>query len=149
MFEFFKNLFVSIFRRSDLKKARKDLDRWAVVIKAEGIHGMRKFMSQFKWRKESTDWTPDGPEVVVANGYKDDCDGAAVLAKWAFHQLGMPSHYYRLKGKTNHRICVTDNLKWFTSNGDVVEIPDNMVMERYVLKWGWHRAKGYEKVVRV
>lgn len=148
MYEFFKNLYIHIFKKSDLKKAEKELDRWKVIIQSEGIHGLRKMMSKFKWKKESSDWTPDDPAIVVMNGWKDDCDGAAVLAKWGFRQLGLSSDFYRLKGSSNHRVCITSDKKWFVSNSSVVEIT-SPEWRTFVLTWNWHSTKKYTSIQKI
>ncbi len=146
MYEFLRNLYISIFKKDELKRAKKELDSWQHVIQSEGIHGLRKFMSKFKYKKEDHDWTPDGPEYVVMAGWRDDCDGAAVLGRWGFKQLGIWSQFVRLKGATNHRICITESRKWFTSNSNVVEVPDPAKWQEYVLTWGWHKQKGYTRI---
>ncbi len=150
MYEFLKNLIIAVFKKDDMKEARKELNRWRPIIQAEGITGMKRFMAQFKYRKEDRDWTPDKPEMVVMAGWRDDCDGAAVLGKWAFKQMGMDSDFYRLKGKTSHRICVTTCQRFFTTNGTVVEVPEYAKWPlNYILTWGWHRDMGYQSIRKI
>lgn len=93
------------------------------AIRFKNINDIENFMSAFTWTKDSFhDWYP-WITTVFARMFHDDCDGAAVMAHWAFAQLGIRSRIiglYSADGKLGHAICVTNDNMIMTSNERVV-----------------------------
>ena len=86
---------------------------------------VRLLMRQFIWTEDRfIDWQP-WIITLFHKQFKDDCDGAAVLAKWALHQVGVESRIIRLwkKGSTEgHSVCVSNDNKIIISNDDYSDI---------------------------
>ena len=147
----FRNLYYRIRYGYKIDRARSELREWSARLKIGGMPVLKEMMAQFKWHSDgSVEWIPDSPEIVVARGWKDDCDGAAVLAQWGFKQLEIPADVYRLdRPGGGHRVCVTRGKSFFTSNGQVVEIPYGESWEHFVTEWGWHKSMNYRNLERV
>jgi len=82
-------------------------------------------MSTFKWRQDQfKDWCP-WIITIVNKDITDDCDGAAILAKWWWKKHNINSRLvflYSADWKFGHAVCVTkDNIK-FVSNSEVLEL---------------------------
>ena len=93
----FRNLYYRIRYSYKIDRAEAELREWSVRLKAAGMPAFKEMMAQFKWHSDGgVEWIPDSPEIVVARGWKDDCDGAAVIAKWGFKQMNILSAIYRL-----------------------------------------------------
>ena len=105
----------------------------AEAQRLKGLKDVRILMSNFEWTSDGIiDWQP-WVETIFSRRFKDDCDGAAVLGKWALEQIGIKSRIVRLwaKGKTQgHSVCVSNDNQIMISNGDVIELngtyPNNM-----------------------
>jgi len=147
----FRNLYYKIRYGYKIDRAEAEMREWSVRLKAGGMPAFKEMMAQFKWHSDGgVEWIPDSPEIVVARGWKDDCDGAAVLAQWGFRQMNILSAIYRLdRPGGGHRVCVAWSKSVFTSNGSVVEIPYGVDWEHYVIEWGWHREMNYRDIERV
>jgi len=82
-------------------------------------------MGSFVWMKDKEgDWSP-WPITIVARGLKDDCDGAAVLAKWHLKKNGFSSriiHLFSEDMKVGHDICMVEGESFFVSNESIIEI---------------------------
>jgi hypothetical protein len=74
-------------------------------------------MALFLWRPDGMkDWTP-WVMTIVCNGLQDDCDGAAVLARWRLRHDGVRSRIvYLYSDVEGHAVCVTDDHRMFISN---------------------------------
>ena len=150
MFSKIMNLYYNYKLKKEIKKAVDVLLLWSKEIKLNGLPAFRQFMQKCKWTKDKPiGWTPESPLIVIARGWRGDCDDFAVMAKWGFKQLGYDSSYYRLiRSGGAHRVCVNKDLSLFTSNTDVVEIPEvsgNKLL--YILNWNWHKDNKYEWIV--
>ena len=151
MTSFFRNLYYNLRYAGKLKAAKKELAEWSAKLKDGGLPALSIMMAQFRWRSDGGyEWIPSSPEMVVARGWQDDCDGAAVLARWGLRQIGMPCDIWRLKRDgSGHRVCVTRDRLIFTSNGTVAGIPMGCDWKRYIIDWGWHRGMKYSGMERV
>lgn len=151
MISFIRNLYYHVRYPYKIKRAKKELAAWKIKLKDGGLAAFRVMMSQFRYRSDgSAEWVPDSPEMVVARGWKDDCDGAAVTAEWGFRQMSMPCTIYRLvRSGGGHRVCVTNDHRYFTSNGSVVEIPEGADWKAFVLGWNWHKNYHYTRIEKV
>jgi hypothetical protein len=78
-------------------------------------------MENFKWKEDvAGDWTP-WVMTIICQSFKDDCDGAANLAKWWFKQNGIEAEILNLYStKEGHTICVTKSRGWMVTNERVV-----------------------------
>lgn len=151
MTSFFRNLYYHLRYSYKIKRAKKELAEWKAKLKDGGLAAFKTMISQFRYRSDgSAEWVPDSPEMVVARGWKDDCDGSAILARWGFNQIGMPCTIFRLvRSGGGHRVCVTDDKRYFTSNGSVVEIPAGADWQAFILGWSWHKAYKYTRIEKV
>lgn len=91
----------------------------------KGLKDVRILMSSFEWTSDGIiDWQP-WVETIFNRRFRDDCDGAAVLGKWALEQIGIKSRIVRLwaKGKVQgHSVCVSEDNRIMISNSDVIEL---------------------------
>ena len=80
-------------------------------------------MSLFKWTEDKYgDWYP-WVSTLFANEMKDDCDGAAALAKWWFKEHGAEAEILNLySSKYGHTICVTKDRRIMVTNERVVDL---------------------------
>lgn len=147
----FRNLYYNLRYPYKLNRAKKELTEWRAKLKDGKMAAFKTMMCQFRYRSDgAVEWVPDSPEMVVARGWTDDCDGAAVLAQWGFRQIGMPCRIYRLvRSGGGHRVCVTNDHRYFTSNGSVVEIPTATDWKNFILSWNWHKVYRYYQVVEL
>lgn len=81
---------------------------WAIedIVKEKKIDGVKLIMSRIEWRADKIfDWYP-WLKTIVANEYRDDCDGAAVLGKWLLEQAGYEACIFHLcrEWKTWHDV---------------------------------------------
>lgn len=151
MISFFRNLYYKIRYYYKLEDAKAELREWSAWLQAGGLPTFKRMMAQFKWRSDGGyEWIPDSPEMVVARGWKDDCDGAAVIAEWGFKKIGMPCRIYRLDRKGGgHRVTVTNDHAYFTSNASVIEIPPGIDWKGYIKNWDWHKGQKYRSIKKV
>lgn len=93
--------------------------------KLKTLDDVRAFMGGFTWRNDGLiDWQP-WIETIFARNFTDDCDGAAVLGKWALGYAGIDSKIVRIwktGERFGHTICISNTHQIMISNNDVVEI---------------------------
>jgi len=89
------------------------------------IDNIINVMSVFRWTEDKyKDWLP-WIITIVNKDITDDCDGAAVLAKWWWKKKGLKSrivYLYSADGNTGHAICVSSSNDIFVSNSQVIDI---------------------------
>jgi len=101
-----------------------------------------QFLRKFKYTSDAPFvdwWINEGDELVYwLRGQRDDCDGAAAMAKWAWKQFGVESDIRILRGESNmdarHAICVRRDMAVFTTNGFLVNV------ERFAEMYGLKNA---------
>lgn len=129
----FPNLFVILTRLHRIRAAREDMKRNAALLqsahyKYRGEY-LQSLLRQFVWRCEQPlDWRP-WVITIYLRSLRDDCDGAAILARWALGKMGEESrlvHLYPAAGWQGHVVCVCDRLRIVASNGAVHRIAQNV-----------------------
>jgi hypothetical protein len=95
-------------------------DRLKLKESITNIADIKNAMLTFEWKQDKwKDWQPWIITLIKRN-YQDDCDGAAVLGKFLFKQLGTEGRIYSLRGKkTGHAIFVSDDLSSLVTNNEV------------------------------
>ena len=80
-------------------------------------------MERFVWVEDKAgDWTP-WVMTIICQSFKDDCDGAAALAKWWFTEHGVEADILNLySAKEGHAICVTKDRTKMVTNERVVNL---------------------------
>ena len=80
-------------------------------------------MERFVWVEDKAgDWTP-WVMTIICQSFKDDCDGAANLARWWFKQNGVEAEILNLySDKSGHTVCVTKNRETMVTNERVVSL---------------------------
>jgi hypothetical protein len=124
IWSFIRNCWFWLFRLNDIKEVRKVKSD----IKCLSIESL---MERFVWKEDvGGDWTP-WIMTIIRQSFKDDCDGAAALAKWWFKEHGIEAEILNLYSKTEgHAICVTKSRGWMVTNERVVMLhPDNWKKE--------------------
>ena len=109
------------------------------------IEDVMDLMEYFKYKAEPgpLDFIPMFYNIVFAKKFTGDCNDAAVLAKWAFKQIGMKGHIYLLKRSSrSHVVFITDDKQWMVSNNDVVKI-ESEDWKKFVVNWAWHKERSY------
>ena len=96
---------------------------------AKSIHSLsdiKTLMSKCRYKKDKTkDWLP-WIITLVDRDFEDDCDGAAILGRWAFKQIGVKSDLVSLYGKNSgHMICVSKDRKYIISNNYIFNLITN------------------------
>ena len=85
-------------------------------------------LSKFKWTKDNfKDWTP-WIITIVERELRDDCDGAAVLAKWWWKNHNINSRIIRLSSSDfsiGYTVCVLDDNTKVVSNGGIYSLDAN------------------------
>jgi len=95
-------------------------------LQAKAFSKMRtihELMQEFQWAEDRVgDWTP-WVITLAYRGLKDDCDGAAALAKWWFKQHGIKSDIFNLySAAEGHTVCVTKDRETMVTNERVVNL---------------------------
>ncbi|MFA5324217.1 MAG: hypothetical protein WC373_16200 [Smithella sp.] len=92
-------------------------------------------MNLFKWTEDKYgDWYP-WVSTLLVNDMKDDCDGAAALAKWWFKQNGIKADIFNLySDKEGHAVCVTKDRTKMVTNERVVQL-NPMNWEKEMLEY--------------
>jgi hypothetical protein len=82
-----------------------------------------ELMRRFEWKKDFfIDWRP-WVITIINRKLKDDCDGAAVLGRWALKKIGFEADIFELwdrDAKIGHAVCITKNKGIMISNESVV-----------------------------
>ena len=89
---------------------------------------LTNIITQFKWKEDNLkDWIP-WIYTLICNDFKDDCDGAATLAKYWYKENNIKSRLvfiYTEDFSFGHCICVVNDNKEFISNNQIIEINSN------------------------
>ena len=101
-------------------------------------------MERFVWTEDAAgDWTP-WVMTIIGQSFRDDCDGAAALAKWWFKKHEIEAEILNLYSKTEgHAICVTMDRRTMITNERVVNL-NPTCWEKEVL--GYFKGK-YEVII--
>jgi hypothetical protein len=103
---------------------------WLIKISAvkremEATKGLKieTLMNLFKWQPDRVgDWTP-WVMTIICQSFKDDCDGAAALARWWFKEHGIEAEILNLYSeKEGHTICVTKDRTKMVTNERVIDL---------------------------
>ena len=116
IWSFIRNCVFWLFRLNDIKEVRK--------IKSDIKYlSIETLMERFVWKEDvGGDWTP-WVMTIIRQSFRDDCDGAAALAKWWFKEHGIEAEILNLYSKTEgHAICVTKNRETMVTNERVVDL---------------------------
>ncbi len=138
---FFINLFFWI---KNWKHLRSTLKR-KKVLTFRGIDDVRAFMGLQDYEKDKyRDWMPW--VITALKRGKDDCDGLAVLGKWALSKIGIKARLVRLEKKGSrkgHMICVAPVMKVMVSNKQVI----NFAGQRHWLSDVFHYFNGRYDII--
>ena len=128
IWSFIRNCVFWLFRLNKISEVRK--------IKADIKYlSIETLMERFVWVEDKGgDWTP-WVMTIICQSFKDDCDGAAALAKWWFKEHGVEAEILNLySDKEGHTVCVTKNREIMVTNERVVNLnPVNW--EKEVMKY--------------
>lgn len=104
MRSFIMNCWYWAWHMGEIRDARSYKRDTALFLRSES--DVEIFLSHFKWvPDEPTHWVP-WIITVFARRFKDDCDGATVMALWALTQIGAEGRYISLLGDDgNHAIA--------------------------------------------
>ncbi len=122
---FFVNILYWIPRLGKIKKTIQNLEQKRNNLKT--LHDVKRLMDNFIWKEDSfKDWRP-WVITIIDNNLHDDCDGAAVLGKWALKQIGIKSRIISLRGKgSGHAVCVSkENDIMITNHKLIILDPNN------------------------
>jgi hypothetical protein len=128
VWSFIRNCWFWLFNLNDIKEVRK--------IKADiKCLSIETLMERFLWQEDAGgDWTP-WVITIIRQSFKDDCDGAANLAKWWFKEHGVEVEILNLySDKSGHTICVTKDRTTMVTNERVVNLNPTR-WEREVLEY--------------
>jgi hypothetical protein len=116
IWSFIVNCVFWLFRLNKISGVRTSLN----ILKDKPIELV---MSKYVWKEDTLgDWTP-WASTVIAKDLQDDCDGAAVLAKWWFKEHGVEAEILNLySAKEGHTICVTKDRTKMVTNERVVQL---------------------------
>jgi hypothetical protein len=119
IWSFIVNLFYWICRPFAIKEA---LAKKKALLSIDNITNV---MTVFRWTEDKyKDWLP-WVITIVNKDITDDCDGAAVLAKWWWKEKGVKSrivYLYSADGKSGHAVCILVGNGIFVSNSQVVDL---------------------------
>lgn len=94
----------------------------AEAQRLETIYDVKRLMLTFVWTSDGfLDWQP-WIETMFSRRFNDDCDGAAVLGKWALEKIGVESRIVRLwktGSRFGHSVCISNDNKYMVSNDEV------------------------------
>lgn len=112
------NLFFVLFNLNKINYVKEQKE----ILKKQPL---KTVMKSFKWTDDHfKDWRP-WIFTIIVNNLKDDCDGAASLAKWHLKENGIKSRIlsiYSKKMDVGHAICVSNDNTFFVSNNDIINI---------------------------
>jgi hypothetical protein len=96
-------------------------------------------MERFVWGEDKAgDWTP-WVMTIICQSFKDDCDGAAALAKWWFKENGIEAEILNLYSATEgHTICVTKDRTQMVTNERVIDL-NPATWEQDVMQYFGHK----------
>ena len=116
IWSFIRNCVFWLFRLNKIGAVRREMS----VIKGLKIETL---MNLFKWTEDTIgDWTP-WVMTIICQSFKDDCDGAAALAKWWFKEHGIKADILNLySDKEGHAVCVTKDRELMVTNERVVNL---------------------------
>ena len=132
VYSFIVNIIYWIFNFNKLNKTLNDKKILKISIK--NINDLKYIMSKFQWTRDKYwDWIP-WIITIINKDYREDCDGAATLAKWLYKQLYIDADLvilgrYNLR---NHMICIRKDRKQFVSNNEVIDIPEGEDWEFFI-----------------
>ena len=116
IWSFIRNCVFWLFRLNKISEVRK--------IKADIKYlSIETLMERFVWVEDKGgDWTP-WVMTIICQSFKDDCDGAAALAKWWFKEHGVEAEILNLySDKEGHTICVTKDRTKMVTNERVINL---------------------------
>jgi len=116
IWSFIRNCVFWLFRLNKISEVRK--------IKADIKYlSIETLMERFVWVEDKGgDWTP-WVMTIICQSFKDDCDGAAALAKWWFKEHGVEAEILNLySDKEGHAVCVTKDRETMVTNERVVNL---------------------------
>ena len=116
IWSFIRNCVFWLFHLNDINEVRK--------IKADIKYlSIESLMERFVWKEDAGgDWTP-WIMTIIRQSFKDDCDGAAALAKWWFKEHGIEAEILNLYSATEgHTVCITKSRGWMVTNERVVDL---------------------------
>lgn len=87
------------------------------------LQPLEQAMQNFVWVADNwQDWSP-WTLTIASRLWTDDCDGAAVMARWWFKKHGIKSEImYLFSDKSGHAVCVTKDRTKMVSNDRVVDL---------------------------
>lgn len=99
---------------------------------------LQDVMNKFSWVADKfKDWTPYIYTLII-NNYKDDCDGAATLAKFWYKNHNIKSRLvfiYDENYSQGHCVCVRNDNTEFVSNNSIVKLNPNNWKEDLLSKF--------------
>jgi len=105
---------------NDLKQTRKKKKEYQASVK--DLADVRKNMAEIHYKKDTLkDWRPWVITFIHA-GLVDDCDGAAVYARFLFEQIGIRGKVISLRGQTGHAVYLSNGRHFMTDNEQVVHL---------------------------
>jgi hypothetical protein len=118
IWSFIINCFYWLFKLNKISAAKDKMNKLLALPLVNVMH-------QFKWRDDNfKDWYPWIITIVDKN-LEDDCDGAAVLAKWWLKENSISSRLvfiYSSDGKDGHAVCVSIDNTILVSNREVIDL---------------------------
>ena len=140
---FIGNIIYWICNIGDLRKTIKEKNKIKHKLElANNAEIIQKLLRKFIWTEDKLiHWVP-WVITFVHREFHDDCDGAAIFAKWMFKQINVRSKTYHLVSgdmKNGHLITITNDKSVMVSNNSLVQIPQDQNWKQFVLNWGWHK----------
>ena len=103
---------------------REALSKKEALLKID----IKDVMATFKWSQDKyQDWYP-WIITIVNTDLRDDCDGAATLAKWWWSKQGVKSRLVFLYSENltlGHAVCVLNSNTIFVTNSEVLDLDPN------------------------
>jgi len=120
IWSFIVNLTYWLIRLNKLKSIFYEKENLKNSIKT--VDDIKRSLSEFQWTSDKIrDWFP-WVITLINNNYKDDCDGAAILSKFLFEQIGIIGKILSLLGEeTGHAIFISTDKKYMATNNIIIE----------------------------